>query len=338
MWSSRSSRGTRRSCSLLAAWRSRSPRATPCFSAPASERAPRTAGGVLADALHHAGVPRDVVQLVTTRPGEGRDVIGALIESPHVRRVVFIGSTSIGRRIGAQAGAALTPAVLELGGKNVTIVRADADLAEWIPRLVFSAFANSGQVCMCTDRIIVHHSRADELTRGLAAAADALSVGDPREAEVDLGPVIGMDAALRFDELVADAVDYGARIEAGGRRDSLLVRPTVLTGVTERARFHAEEGFLPIVSIQPYDDDDEAVALANAGEYGLIASVVSRDRSSAERIAHDIRAGVVHINGPSVGDEPHVPFGGLGASGAGRLGGTDSVRFFTEQRTFFYHA
>lgn len=302
-----------------------------------SERSPRTAGGILAEVLVRAGVPAEAVPVVTTRPGDGRAVIGALIASPWIARVVFIGSTSVGRSVGAQAGEALIPSVLELGGKNATIVRADADLDVWIPKLAFSAFANSGQVCMCTERIIVHESIADELVAKLAELADAMTVGDPRGAAIDLGPVISDDAARHFDELVTDATFHGARVVAGGTRHGRFVRPTVLTGVAPTARLYDEEGFLPIVSIHPFRSDDEAVAIANSGEYGLIASVVSADAAAAQRIARRVRAGAVHVNGPSVGDEPHVPFGGLGASGTGRLGGYDSVRFFTEQRTFYIH-
>ncbi len=302
-----------------------------------SEESPLTAGHILADALSRAGAPDGVVNVLTTAPGEGRHVITALIENPAVRRVVFIGSTPVGRRIAATAGAALTPAVLELGGKNVTIVRADADLDHWAPQLAFASFANSGQVCMCTDTILAHESIADELTERLSAIATDMVVGDPRDPATELGPLIHERAATSFSDLVNDARSSGAAVAAGGSRDGLFARPTVLTGVGPEARFFTEEGFAPIVSVTPTRNDDDAVAAANAGDYGLIASIVSADEGAAERLAHRVHAGAVHVNGPSVGDEPHVPFGGLGASGYGRLGGAESVHFFTEQRTFYRH-
>ena len=302
-----------------------------------SEHAPLTAGHLLAGALQRAGVPADLVPVVTTAPGQGRDAIAAMVEHPAVRRVVFIGSTAVGRAIAQRAGHALTPAVLELGGKNATVVTEDVDLDAWTPRLAFAAFANTGQVCMCTDRIVAHESVAEELVERLTAAAEAMVVGDPREPATDLGPLIDDRAADAYRAFVADAVQHGATVRTGGTADGRCARPTVLTGVGPACRFHAEEGFAPLVSVTAVASDDEAVAAANDGDLGLIASVVCGDEARALRIARRVRAGAVHVNGPSVGDEPHVPFGGLGASGAGRLGGEESVRFFTEQRTFYVH-
>lgn len=302
-----------------------------------SEEAPVTGGYLLVDALTRAGLPIGVSSVVSTAPGEGRHVINAMIADPLIRRVVFIGSTAVGRSIARAAGEAFTPVVLELGGKNATIVRADADLDKWAPQLAFASFANTGQVCMCTDRILVHADLVDDLVARLSAIADAMVVGDPARPEVDLGPLINDAAALHFSELIEDAVSHGAQVTAGGTRVGRLARPTVLTGVTSACRFDLEEGFAPIVSITPFRDDDEAVALANSGTLGLIGSVISADGGAALALAKRVRAGAVHVNGPSVGDEPHVAFGGLGDSGAGRLGGEESVRFFTEQRTFYVH-
>ncbi|MFT4307542.1 MAG: aldehyde dehydrogenase family protein [Microbacterium sp.] len=302
-----------------------------------SEEAPLTAGYLLADALHRAGVPEHVVTVVTTAPGEGRLAIDALVGSGVIRRVAFIGSTPVGRRIAARAGEALVPAVMELGGKNATIVRADADLERWAPVLAFASFANSGQVCMCTDRILVHRGRYQELVDRLAFEAERIVVGDPRDPDTQLGPLINDRAAAAFRSLVADAKAKGAIAVAGGTIDGRYASATVLTGVRPGQDYYLDEGFVPIVSVIPVDDDDEAVAIANDTEYGLVGSVVSADGDAARRLARRMRAGAVHVNGPSVGDEPHVAFGGLGASGVGRLGGEESLRFFTEQRTFYLH-
>jgi len=302
-----------------------------------SEEAPISAGYLLADALVRAGLPSDLVPVVTSAPGEGRHLIDALISSPQIRRVAFIGSTPVGRAIASKAGAALKPSVMELGGKNVTIVREDVDLEAWAPKLAFSAFANTGQVCMCTDRLLVHRSRYDEAVERISAIAAGFTVGDPREPGIDLGPMINDRAVDHFTELIDDARAHGATVTSGGTTDGRYARPTVLIDVDTSCRFHAEEGFAPIVSLMAFDDDDDALAKANDGELGLIAAIISEDRDAGHRIGRAIRAGAVHVNGPSVGDEPHVPFGGLGASGMGRLGGQDSVRFYTEQRTLYLH-
>ena len=303
-----------------------------------SEEAPFTAGFLLADTLRRAGLPDGVLNVLSTGPGAGPAPIAAMIEDPRVRRVVFIGSTEVGRRIGELAGRNLVPAVLELGGKNSTIVCPDADLEQWAPQLAFASFANSGQVCMCTDRIIVHRSRAQELTERLAAIADAMIVGDPRDQTSDLGPLINSRAATSFHDLVVDAVDHGARVLSGGPDlDGLYARPTVLEDLARSSRLYYQESFSPVVSIHPVADDDEALRVANDTDYGLIGSVIAKDSSRAESIASRLRAGAVHVNGPSVGDEPHVAFGGLGDSGYGRLGGMESVRAFTDQRSFYLH-
>lgn len=300
-----------------------------------SEESPVSAGHLLAGVLSRAGLDPSLFAVVTSAPEQGKEVIGAMVDAPDVRRVVFIGSTPVGRAIAARAGAALTPCVLELGGKNATIVRADADLGPWIPQLAFASFANTGQVCMCTDRLLVHRSRFEEIVEGLARHADHIVVGDPREATTDIGPLINQAAVDRFHELVRDATANGGTIVAGGTADGLYARPTVLTDVSESCRYFGEEGFAPIVSITPFEHDDEAVQLVNSNDYGLIGSIVGEDRHACYSLAQRMHAGAVHVNGPSVGDEPHVPFGGLGASGMGRLGGTSSIDFFTEQRTFY---
>jgi benzaldehyde dehydrogenase (NAD) len=190
---------------------------------------------------------------------------------------------------------------------------------------------------MCTDRILVHRDRYREAVDRLAAIADGMTVGDPRRAGTDLGPVITNRAAERFRELISDARAHGADVAAGGQLTDRYARPTVLTGLDPSSRFAVEEGFLPIVEVIPFDDDLDAIAIANSLEEGLIGSVISADRDAAYSLARELRAGAVHVNGPSIGDEPHVPFGGLGASGMGRLGGADSVAFFTDQRTLYVH-
>jgi benzaldehyde dehydrogenase (NAD) len=251
---------------------------------------------------------------------------------------VFIGSTPVGRQIARFAGEHLTPAAMELGGKNSTLVLSDADLERTAPQVAMASFVNSGQVCMCTDRIIVHRSLADELAQRVAAIAQSMTVGDPRLTGSVLGPLIHDGAVQNFQALVGDAVDRGAVAVTGGpERHNLYVSPTVLVGVPVGAQLTTQESFSPVVAIHPVSSDDEAVHVANSTEFGLIASVISSDLARAQRIARRLSVGAVHVNGPSVGDEPHVPFGGVGASGFGRLGGSESVHMFTEQKTVYLH-
>ena len=191
---------------------------------------------------------------------------------------------------------------------------------------------------MCTDRIIVHHSLAVELAERLTAVADQMSVGDPRLDATELGPLIHLRAARSFRDLVLDALDHGAEILAAGPElDGLYARPTVLKDLPRSARLYHQENFSPVVSIHPVTDDQEALIVANDTDYGLVGSVIAQDPARAEALAAGLHAGAVHVNGPSVGDEPHVAFGGLGASGYGRLSGMESVRAFTDQRTFYLH-
>ena len=303
-----------------------------------SEQAPLTAGHLLARALSRAGIPDGVVNVVSSAPGEGRAVITRLVEHPAVRRVVFIGSTPVGRSIAELAGAHLTPAVMELGGKNPTVVLADADVDEAARTLGHAAFANSGQVCMATDRVIVSDDVADAFLEQFSAVVADLRVGDPRAADTDLGPLINEPAVKNYRRLVDDALDRGAAISAGsGEADGLFATPVVLTDIERDAALFHEEAFSPVVSVHRFHTDAEAVALANDTHYGLIASVISGDTARGLAIASRLRTGAVHVNGSSIGDEPHVPFGGVAWSGFGRLGGIESVRTFTEQRTIYAH-
>lgn len=303
-----------------------------------SEEAPMMAGHVLAEALAAAGAPPGAVNVLTSAPGEGRTIIARLVAHPHIRRVVFIGSTPVGRQIAALAGNHLTPAVMELGGKNPTIVLDDADVARAAAGLVAGAFANSGQVCMATDRIIATPGVYGDLVGELVRLTADLVVGDPRDGKTDLGPLITPAAAAHFQALVVDAVGSGGRLLLGSADiDGAYAHPVIVESVGPGARLYAEEAFSPIVSVHRADDESDAVRLANDTEYGLIASVVSSDATHALRVASRVRSGAVHLNGPSVGDEPHVPFGGLAMSGFGRLGGLESIRSFTEQRTMYLH-
>lgn len=298
-----------------------------------SEDAPLTAGLFLADVLREAGLPDGVLNVVTNAREDAVDVGGALIADRRVRRVNFTGSTAVGRAIGVESARNLTPAVLELGGKNSIIVLDDADLDYAVDAVTFGAFMNSGQICMSADRVLVPRELAAEFTERFAKKVSGLPSGDPTSTETVVGPVISADAAQRIHELVQDAVASGARVHCGGNEpDGALYEPTVVSGVTPDQRIHSEEIFGPVTAVLAYDSVDEAVDIVNDTPYGLTGGVITEDTKRGWAIAQQVRTGIFHINDQSVGDEPQAPFGGVKDSGYGRFGGQQGVESFTETR------
>ncbi len=296
----------------------------------ASEKCPRI-HRLVVDALLEAGLPAGVVNFVSHAPADAPAVVEAMIAHPAVRRVNFTGSTQVGRVIGRLCGEHLTPCVLELGGKAPLVVLDDAHVEQAVDAAAFGAFANSGQICMSTERIIVDEAVADEFVDALAAKAGALPVGEP-SGHVVLGSVIDDSTVQRCNELLDDAVAAGARVVAGERADSTLMRATLLDGVTADMRIWREESFGPVKSIMRVAGVDAAVAAANDTEYGLSAAVFGRDAARALEVAGRIESGICHVNGPTVHDEAQMPFGGVKASGWGRFGGEAGVREFTDLR------
>jgi acyl-CoA reductase-like NAD-dependent aldehyde dehydrogenase len=283
----------------------------------ASERCPRT-HGLIVEALAAAGFPEGVVNLVTNEPANAAEVVGALIDHPAVRRINFTGSTAVGRIVARRAAEHLKPVLLELGGKAPLIVLDDADLDEAVKAAAFGAFMNAGQICMSTERIIVVEAVAEDFVRKLtekAAAMPPAAVGD----QVD------KDAQARVAGLVDDAVSKGARWVAG-------TAGIVIDGITPDMQLYRDESFGPVVGIIRVADEEEAIRVANDSEYGLSAAVFTRDAARGLRVARQIRSGICHVNGPTVQDEPQMPFGGIGASGYGRFGGKAAIEAFTELR------
>ena len=297
----------------------------------ASEICPRTQA-TIAQALTDAGLPPGVINLVTNRPEDAGDVVDELIAHPATRRINFTGSTKVGRIIAEKAGRHLKRVLLELGGKAPMVVLADADLDRAAAAASFGAFFHQGQICMSTERIVVHRAAARLLGEKLAERARALPVGDPREPSTAIGPLVNRAAVERVSELVDDAVQKGARALSGGQPDGACFPPTVLAGVTPEMRLYSEESFGPIVAIMPFDGPDDAVRLANDSEYGLSAAVFSEDIPAALELAQRIESGICHINDATVQDEPQMPFGGVKASGFGRFGGRAALEEFSELR------
>ena len=298
-----------------------------------SEDAPITCGLLLADVLAEAGLPAGVLNVVTNDLADAGEVVAALIADPRVRMVNFTGSTNIGRIIGVQAARHLEPAVLELGGKNPLIILEDADPDLAVDAAVFGAFMNSGQLCMSTDRIIIHHSLAGRFIPRYVQRVTALPAGDPATI---VGPLINTRGAQRVSKLVKDAAAKGARLLTGDGAiegpNGTLIRPVVLTSVTPDLDIFASEIFGPATVIHPVDSTDAAIDLANDTEYGLTGGVISRDLNAALDVAARVRSGIIHINDQGIADEPMAPFGGVRNSGYGKFGGTAGIESFTEQR------
>ncbi|WP_297907566.1 aldehyde dehydrogenase [Thiomonas sp.] len=296
-----------------------------------SELCPAT-HGLIVQALQEAGLPPGVVNYVTNAPEDAAAVVEAMIAHPAVRRVNFTGSTRVGRIIAEVCARHLKPAVLELGGKAPLVVLDDADIGAAVDAAAFGAFANSGQICMSTERIIVDQAVADEFVQRLAAKAASLPLGDPRKGPVVLGSVVDMSTVHRCNALIDDALAQGARLLCGGKADNTLMPATLLDHVTPAMRIFREESFGPVKPILRVQGVEQAIAVANDSEYGLSAAVFGRDAGRALAVAQRIESGICHVNGPTVHDEAQMPFGGVKASGYGRFGGRAGIHEFTELR------
>src|SRR3569833_1198866 len=297
----------------------------------ASEVCPAT-HRLIGAVLTEAGLGDGVVNVITHEPKDAEAVADALIFHPAVKRVNFTGSTRVGKIIAAISARYLKPVVLELGGKAPLIVLDEADIDAAVNATVFGAFANSGQICMSAERVIVHEKVADEFASKLAKRVAALPSGDPRKGDFVLGAVVSKLTVDRVLKLVQEASAKGAKVLCGGESDGTIMKGIVVDKVTPDMALFREESFGPQVSITRVKSAEEAVKLANDTEYGLSAALFTRDIARGIELARQIESGICHINGPPVHDEAQMPFGGVKASGYGRFGGKAGVNEFTELR------
>jgi len=297
----------------------------------ASEACPAT-HRLIGQVMQEAGFPAGVVNVVTNAPEDAGEVVNALIAHPAVRRVNFTGSTRVGKIIAETCGRYLKPVLLELGGKNPLIVLDDANLDDAVAGAAFSAFMHQGQICMSAERIIVQDSIADAFIEKFRAKAATLTAGDPSQGKHILGAVVSVEAMNRVVHLVEDAASKGAKVIVGGKPNGAIMDATIVDHVTPDMAIYTEESFGPSVSIIRVKDDAEAVKIANDTEYGLSSAVYSTNINRAFAIAQQIESGICHINGPTVSDEPQMPFGGVKGSGYGRFGGKAGIAEFTDLR------
>ncbi|MEJ0066472.1 MAG: aldehyde dehydrogenase family protein [Caulobacteraceae bacterium] len=289
---------------------------------------------VLIEALHEAGLPPGVFNVVN---GRG-DVVGAELSSnPDVAKVSFTGSTAVGKAILRAGAETMKRVTLELGGKSPTLILDDADFAQAAPLAVMAGFGNSGQACIAGTRILAPQSRLTELLPMIKAAAEAATVGDPRDPTVQIGPMVSLKQWQRVQGYIRQGIEGGATLLTGGegRPEGLeagyFVKPTVFADVTNDMTIAREEIFGPVLSVIAYRDEAEAIEIANDTPYGLQAYVISGDTARARRVAAHLDAGRVLING--LHHEPLAPFGGFKQSGLGREMGVFGLEAHLEPKT-----
>ncbi|MEJ2409022.1 MAG: NAD-dependent succinate-semialdehyde dehydrogenase [Novosphingobium sp.] len=279
---------------------------------------------------HEAGVPRDVFRVVPTMDPSG---VGELFcESPLIRKLSFTGSTRVGKLLMAQAAATVTKVSLELGGNAPFIVFDDADLDQAVEGAIASKFRNAGQTCVCANRILVQDGVHDEFVARLVGKVASFTIGDGALPGTEIGPLIHADAVGKVAKLVADAVDAGASVVVGGQRSSAganFYAPTVLTGVTAQMAITASEIFGPVAPVIRFQDEAEAIRIANDTPYGLAAYFYARDMGRIWRVMEELEYGMVGVNDGIISTEV-APFGGIKESGIGREGSRHGLDEYLE--------
>ena len=285
-----------------------------------SEDAPVCAGLLMGEIMTEAGFPAGVLNVITHAPGQVGPIADQLFESRKVRAYNFTGSSATGSMLAARAGKHLKRISLELGGYNPMIVLKDANLEYSVDTAIFAAFFHQGQICMNTRKILVERSLFDEFLERFVIRAKAIKAGDPTDPKNKIGPLINDQAVAKVKMGIEQAVAKGARVMAGGACVGRCFEPTVLIDVPTDAPIHCEEVFGPVVLIEPFDTEQEAVEKANGTDFGLSASIMTADVWKGITLGGQVQAGMVNVNGPTMGGEPQIPFGGVKDSGWARFG------------------
>ena len=284
---------------------------------PASQT-PVTGGTLLAKLFEEAGLPKGVFNVVV---GKSSVIGDAFVTHPIPKLISFTGSTPVGKGIGKLAGENLKKVALELGGNNVFIVLEDADVDLAVAAGMMGKFMHQGQICMAINRFLVHEAVYDEFRDKLVARTRALKVGDPRDRETDIGPLIDEKQVKRIQEDIEASVAQGAKLECGGQADGATLHPTVLSNARNDMPIAHNEIFGPVAVLIPFKDDQEMLRLANELDFGLSGALHTRNVTRGVQLAREVETGMIHVNDQSVNDEPNAPFGGERESGLGRFGG-----------------
>jgi aminomuconate-semialdehyde/2-hydroxymuconate-6-semialdehyde dehydrogenase len=302
-----------------------------------SEVTPATAY-LLSEILDEVGFPAGVLNIVH---GTGPNVGEPLVSHPDVPVISFTGGTATGARISSIAAPMFKKLSLELGGKNPNVIFADCNFDKMLRTTLQSSFANQGQICLCGSRILVERPLYDRFVAAFVEKVKALKVGRPDDPATQVGAVVSKDHQAKILHYIQLAQEEGGTVECGGQalypegaEGGFYVAPTVITGLSMGCRTNQEEIFGPVVTIQAFDSEEEALALANATKYGLAATVWTENLKRAHRVAAHIHSGIVWVNNWLVRDL-RTPFGGVKASGVGREGGFEALRFFTEPKNVY---
>jgi vanillin dehydrogenase len=293
------------------------------------EDSPITGGTLFGEIFEAAGLPAGLLNVVVTEiPAIG----DAFVEHPVPKVIAFTGSAKVGAHVASVAARNFKKPLLELGGNSALIVLADADLDLAVDAAVFSRFTHQGQICMSANRVLVHRSVYEEFAERYVAKASSLPVGDPRAEDTILGPLINQTQADTLTAQVEQGIAEGARPLLRGEVNGTLFHPTVLADVSPEMSVAQEELFGPVACLMPFDNEDEAVAIANDTRFGLSGAIHTKDLDHAVELAKRINTGMVHINDTTINDEPIVAFGGDKNSGIGRLNGEWSLNEFTTMK------
>jgi aldehyde dehydrogenase (NAD+) len=288
---------------------------------------------VMVQALDKANLPEGLLNVVT---GLGTVVGAELVRNPDVDKISFTGSVAVGQTIMRDGAATMKRVTLELGGKSPTILLDDADLAKAIPAALVMAFLNSGQACAAGTRLLVPKSRLEEVKRNIRDAMRVFTVGDPADPKTAIGPMVSQKQYDRVESYIRKGIEEGAEVLVGGEghppgfEAGYFVKPTVFVNVTNEMTIAREEIFGPVLCVIAYDSEEDAIRIANDSKYGLHSAVLGTDLTRARRVASQIRAGRVVINGMT--DDPQAPWGGFKYSGVGREYGRYGIQAFVETR------